>query len=147
MTGSDGIGDTPYTIDSNNIDHYPLMGSFSSLYSNAAQASVSCISNSTVSGFQINETTNTISFSVTGPSGTAGFCTLTITDSAMYPPYTVLIDGKPVSYTNIYDNGTVSVIYFAYQNSTHEVTVTQETGGGGGCPGRGIWFSCVCYCF
>jgi len=25
MTGSDGIGDTPYIIDSNNIDHYPLM--------------------------------------------------------------------------------------------------------------------------
>jgi len=25
VTGSDGIGDTPYVIDSNNIDHYPLM--------------------------------------------------------------------------------------------------------------------------
>jgi hypothetical protein len=24
-TGSDGIGDTPYVIDENNIDHYPLM--------------------------------------------------------------------------------------------------------------------------
>jgi parallel beta-helix repeat protein len=25
LTGSDGIGDTPYTIDANNTDHYPLM--------------------------------------------------------------------------------------------------------------------------
>ena len=25
ITGSDGIGDTPYVIDANNIDHYPLM--------------------------------------------------------------------------------------------------------------------------
>jgi parallel beta-helix repeat protein len=25
VTGSDGIGDTPYVIDTNNIDHYPLM--------------------------------------------------------------------------------------------------------------------------
>jgi len=25
ITGSDGIGDTPYAIDDNNIDHYPLM--------------------------------------------------------------------------------------------------------------------------
>ena len=25
MTGSDGIGDTPYVIDANNTDHYPLM--------------------------------------------------------------------------------------------------------------------------
>jgi hypothetical protein len=24
-TGSDGIGDTPYTVDANNSDHYPLM--------------------------------------------------------------------------------------------------------------------------
>jgi len=27
-TGSDGIGDTPYIIDENNVDPYPLMGSF-----------------------------------------------------------------------------------------------------------------------
>ena len=29
LTGSDGIGDTPYTIDANNIDHYPLMNLWS----------------------------------------------------------------------------------------------------------------------
>jgi len=28
ITGSDGIGDQPYTIDANNIDHYPLMSPF-----------------------------------------------------------------------------------------------------------------------
>lgn len=28
-TGSDGIGDTPYIIDENNIDHYPLMNPYS----------------------------------------------------------------------------------------------------------------------
>jgi hypothetical protein len=27
-TGSDGIGDTPYTIDANNVDHYPLISQF-----------------------------------------------------------------------------------------------------------------------
>jgi len=27
-TGSDGIGDTPYVIDENSVDHYPLMGSW-----------------------------------------------------------------------------------------------------------------------
>lgn len=30
-TGSDGIGDTPYVIDANNIDHYPLMNRWSVL--------------------------------------------------------------------------------------------------------------------
>jgi parallel beta-helix repeat protein len=29
VTGSDGIGDTPYVIDANNTDHYPLMGPWS----------------------------------------------------------------------------------------------------------------------
>jgi parallel beta-helix repeat protein len=29
-TGSDGIGDTPYVIDENNIDHYPLMNPYPS---------------------------------------------------------------------------------------------------------------------
>ncbi|HXX86880.1 MAG TPA: GC-type dockerin domain-anchored protein, partial [Candidatus Acidoferrum sp.] len=28
VTGSDGIGDTPYVMAGNNTDHYPLMGSF-----------------------------------------------------------------------------------------------------------------------
>jgi nitrous oxidase accessory protein NosD len=28
-TGSDGIGDTPYVIDENNTDRYPLMAPFS----------------------------------------------------------------------------------------------------------------------
>jgi parallel beta-helix repeat protein len=30
-TGSDGIGDTPYTIDADNIDHYPLMNPWAPL--------------------------------------------------------------------------------------------------------------------
>jgi hypothetical protein len=29
VTGSDGIGDTPYVIDANDIDHYPLMNPYS----------------------------------------------------------------------------------------------------------------------
>jgi parallel beta-helix repeat protein len=31
-TGSDGIGDTPYVIDANNIDHYPLMNPYKPLH-------------------------------------------------------------------------------------------------------------------
>jgi parallel beta-helix repeat protein len=30
VSGSDGIGDTPYTIDANNIDHYPIMNPWGS---------------------------------------------------------------------------------------------------------------------
>ena len=32
ITGSDGIGDTPYVIDANNIDHYPLMKPYAAVH-------------------------------------------------------------------------------------------------------------------
>jgi hypothetical protein len=132
QSGSDGIGDTPYIIDIVNNDSYPLMGPFSSLYSSVAQASISCVSNSTVSGFQPSG--NTINFDVSGEPGTTGFCTVTILHSVLLPPYTIEIDGNPVSYTTIYEDGTQSVLYFTYEHSTHEVTITgTPSGGNGGC--------------
>jgi parallel beta-helix repeat protein len=130
ITGSDGIGDKPYVIDANNTDHYPLMGPFSSFYSNATQASISCVSNSTVSGFQLSGIT--ISFNVTGEPGTTGFCTLTIPYLTLFPPYTIKIDGNPVSFTTIYEDATQSIIHFTYEHSTHEVTVTSGTCSSGG---------------
>ena len=140
---SDGIGDTPYIIDANNTDSYPLMGPFSTLYSAATQASISCISNSTVSDFQVNGTM--MSFNVSGEPGTGGFCTLTIPHSTMPPSYLIEINGDPLSYTTVYEDAAQSVVYFAYENSMHEVMITGATGGGGGCPGR-IWLNDVCYC-
>jgi parallel beta-helix repeat protein len=128
-TGSDGIGDTPYTIDSNNQDNYPLMGPFSNM------DDISTVSNSTISSFQFSGTT--ISFNVNGEPDTTGFCTLTVQHSTMPPPYIVTVDGKPIQYTTIFENDTMSVIYFTYQHSTHEVTIigaqsTSTQGGGGG---------------
>jgi parallel beta-helix repeat protein len=122
VTGSDGIGDVSYVIDANNTDHYPLMGRFRSFNG------VPAVSNSTISNFQINEAT--ISFNVTGPPGTTGFCTLTILHSTLASPYIVMIDSYPVQYTTIFENDTVSIIYFAYRHSTHEVTIIGAMSGG-----------------
>jgi hypothetical protein len=77
-----------------------------------------------------------MSFNVTGPSGTTGFCTVTILHSTVSPPYLVLIDGNIASYTTIYEDPTQSVIYFTYQHSTHEVTITSAFSRGGGGGGR-----------
>jgi parallel beta-helix repeat protein len=121
QTGSDGIGDTAYVIDANNIDRYPLMGPCLSLYSSAAQASISCISNSTISGFQLSGAT--MNFNVSGEPGTTGFCTLTIPHLTLPPPYTMKINGNLVSYTIIYEDATESIIYFTYQHSTNKVTI------------------------
>jgi parallel beta-helix repeat protein len=125
LSGSDGIGDTPYVIDASNVDHYPLMGPFSSFYSKVTGTSISCVSNSTISGLQMN--TATINFTVSGAPSTTGFCTVTILHSTLPPPYTIEIDGKPVSYTTIYSNATESVLYFTYTLSTHEVTITHTS--------------------
>jgi parallel beta-helix repeat protein len=40
-TGSDGIGDTPYTIDADNIDHYPLMKPYGGPHDVGVRVSVS----------------------------------------------------------------------------------------------------------
>jgi parallel beta-helix repeat protein len=127
-TGSDGIGDTPYYIGSNNTDNYPLMGPFWAL-SNG----VSAVSNSTISDFQISAG-SCVSFDTSGPAGTTGFCTLTIPCSTAPPPYTVSADGQNLRATTLYADGGVTVIYFIYSHSTHEVTITGAAGGGGRMP-------------
>jgi hypothetical protein len=64
-----------------------------------------------------------MSFDVSGGPGTTGFCTVTIPHLTLLPPYTIEIDGNPVSYTTIYQDTTESVIYFTYQHSMHHVTI------------------------
>jgi parallel beta-helix repeat protein len=126
LTGSDGIGDTPYSIDANNTDNYPLMGPFWAL-----SDGYSAISNSTISDFQIS-TGPCISLDVSGPAGTTGFCTFTIPHSTAFPPYAVSADGQKLQFTTVYADDTVSVIYFAYSHSTHEVTISGTIFVGGG---------------
>jgi hypothetical protein len=126
QTGSDGIGDTPYFIDLDNVDNYPLMGVFSLLSND-----VSAVSNSTVSDF-VELAGSYISLRVSGLHGTTGFCTLTIPYSAMPPPYTLFVDGHTLSFTTVYDDGMVCVIYFTYKHSEHKATITSAVSAGGG---------------
>jgi len=125
----DGIGNTPYIIDANNIDNYPLMGMFHSF--NTSLGSVYTICNSTVSDFQcyydLENQTNVIKFNVNGTEGT-GFCRICIPHPILNETYTVLVDGYEPDYVNydLRDNGTHHWIYFAYQHSIHEVIIVPE---------------------
>jgi parallel beta-helix repeat protein len=130
VTGSDGIGDTPYPTDNNNTDNYPLMGLFSNLYSEGTQPCISCISNSSISGFQLHRAA--ISFDVSGQPNTSGFCTVTISHSTLLPTYSIEIDSSAVSYTITYEDTTQTILYFTYEHSTHEVTITGVAYGGAG---------------
>jgi parallel beta-helix repeat protein len=124
-TGSDGIGDTNYTISTGNNDRYPLMGPISTFdcgtWDNKPYYA-DVVSNSTISAFNLNAAQKLISFNVNGSAGTMGFCKITIDNLLLGGPYTVLVDGTPVT-PSVTSNGTHSSLYFTYAHSTHNVTI------------------------
>ena len=123
-TGSDGIGDMAYTIDSNNTDNYPLMGMFSDFFA-TSEYHVQTICNSTISDFQFNGTA--ISFNVAGENGTTGFCRIHIPTALMNDTYRVFINSTEVSYILLLCfKGTHSYLYFTYNHSTQEVIIIPE---------------------
>ena len=120
----DGIGDSWYEIDSNNIDHYPLMGTFSD-FKATYEHHVQMICNSSISDFQFNGTA--ISFDVTGDNGTSGFCRICIPTALMNVTYKVFVNGTEISYNLLpCSNETNSYLYFNYTHSTQEVIIIRE---------------------
>ena len=125
-----GIWDTPYVIDDNNRDNYPLMGMFSdfSIVHREETYHVTVICNSTVSDFRFEigaETGNKmIRFNVTGEAGTVGSCRITIPVMLMNYPFIVVFDDEEITPTllNI-SNETYVYLYFTYSHSSHIVTI------------------------
>jgi len=122
----DGIGDTPYVIDENNQDNYPLMAEFLqlSVLVEAKVCVVDIVCNSRISDFQLhsdlNDGTNAVSFKVNG----ADFCRISIPKSLIEPPFAVRVDGSPPSYSKkVYANGTHTWLYFAYDPTEHEIMI------------------------
>jgi hypothetical protein len=132
LTGSDGIGDTPYATSwygrALGTDRYPLMAPFKSanVTWNNQQFSVDLISNSSISNLSFNATTKTLSFNVTGTSGTVGFCRVAIPLSLMSGGWTVTVNGTPVSYSTTIDSN-YTYIYFTYHHSTETVQITSTS--------------------
>jgi len=129
VTGSDGICDTPYVIDENNRDRYPLMkpwGPIEMVFDvvwDGITYPVAVISNSTVNNFNFSQPLKQISFNVAGPDGTVGFCNVTIPKQLLYgEPWTVLIDGISTPPTTT-ENATHSMLYFTYSHSIHKVQI------------------------
>ena len=126
VPGSDGIGDSPYAIDVNNIDHYPLMNSWTPTETfvkiGGKDEPVSIVSNTTIDN--IVATKNNLKFSSSGPTGQNGYI------NSIFPminttDINVSIDGhKPASpFPIISTNGTHYFIYFKFTLSTHIVTI------------------------
>jgi parallel beta-helix repeat protein len=131
-TGSDGIGDTPYVIDANNTDHYPLVAPITSFNAgtwNGTICNVDILSNSTVSDLQIDIANKTVSFNVTGPESTDGFCRVTIPNVIVqdlwHGNYTVLLNNGQWPFAN-WTDASNTYIYINYTHSEHEVAIIPE---------------------
>jgi len=134
----DGIGDTPYIIDENNADHYPLMGTFNSynvtyytppLVPHACNVIV--ISNSTISDFEApiwieHPEVIFLMFNVSGTGSSTGFCRVSFPTTMMSDTYHVSTDGTEIPFTLLpCSNSTHSYLYFNYAYSTQVIISTR----------------------
>jgi len=130
----DGIGDTPYIIDENNTDHYPLMGAFQSFNVSINPISfgeVDVISNFTISDLGLYEWLSTPNqylqagqpflrlAPVQEQNMTAGFCRMTLPNNILNTSeYIVLIDMTPVIINKLaISNDTHTTLYFTFNSS------------------------------
>jgi len=136
---NDGIGDTPYVIDANNTDNYPLMGMFCEFkvtYFTPPLVSHTCnvtvISNSSVSDFVApiwveHPEVIFLEFNVTGAEGSTGFCRVSFPTAMMNRTYHVFVSGTEVQHILLpCSNADYSYLYFTYTHSTKEVVIILE---------------------
>ena len=121
----DGVGDTPYEINLDNKDDYPLVTPFAWDYSKPAPViwngviyPVELSSNSTISEFRFNQPQTQISFNVSGTSGTVGFCNISIPKALLSDnPWNISVAGQPLQKFAQADNSTHSILHFTYNFS------------------------------
>jgi parallel beta-helix repeat protein len=121
---SSAIWNLPYDVASGNIDRYPLMAPFNSFNVtwNNQTYPIETVSNSTLSNFNSSATAKTLTFNVTGTSGTVDFCRVDIPLSLMSGEWTVTVNGIPISYRTLTDSN-YTYVYFTYTPSTKTLQV------------------------
>jgi parallel beta-helix repeat protein len=125
----DGIGDTPYTIDANNTDNYPLVTGIGSPVEKAFNVNVggtdyaiTTVSNSTVFEVSFDLEEKQLTLNVSGPTGTTGFCNITVPSELMSGTFTLYLDDavliENVDYVKS-SNGTHYMFSVTYTHSNH----------------------------
>jgi hypothetical protein len=81
-------------------------------------------SNSTISALTFNNETSTLTFNVTGPSGTAGFVRAVIAKESLTSGENLIaqIDGKDLNYS-VTSTDDSWIYYFSYSHSTHKISL------------------------
>ena len=96
---------------------------FLSLLANQKQNVFYVTSNSTVSSLAFASDTDSLSFSVSGPSGTMGYSQICIS-KVLLPDVTklqVILDSSTISYSS-YSNGNTWLITLIYHHSSHKLS-------------------------
>ena len=84
-------------------------------------------SNSTIEDFNFDLNQKQISFNVTGPNQTTGFCKIAIPKELLDGDFPVYLNGEPMTEGRDYTktiNGTHSIIQITYSHSTHQIEIT-----------------------
>jgi parallel beta-helix repeat protein len=123
----DEIGETPYVIDEENQDNYPLMSPvniFDAGIWEWTPHSVFVLSNSTVSDFSFNPESALVQFNIEGETGTTGFCRVTIPKDLLTAEesWIVLVNGTSVTPT-IDEDAKNTYLYFTYNDSSKTVEI------------------------
>jgi parallel beta-helix repeat protein len=128
-TGSDGIGDTPYLIDENNRDNYPIVGLFAYFIVEWCNSTyyVLVISNSTVSKFSFIQQDKLVCLDVTGSGVASGFCRINLPNILLGGPYTIFVNEAPPANLVETSNGTHSFFYVSYGPGIHEIKIKGTT--------------------
>ena len=71
--------------------------------------------NSTILNFTFDQPNRKITFKVSGPSGTIGFCNVTIPNTLLWGDFTLLVDGNLPTTLTRRDNATHTSLYFTYE--------------------------------
>lgn len=126
----DGIGDTTYSLDANNIDYHPLMGAFTAftVFAQEETHDVEIISNSSISDliYEIGvETGNRmIRFDAAGEKDSIGFCRIKIPAKLMNYTPIVLAGEEEIDATlfNMSESSHVCM-YFTYVHSNRTISI------------------------
>jgi len=126
----DGIGDAVYTVGKDNVDKHPLMGKFIdfNVTLEGKTYSITIISNSTISQFQLSPDDARISFMATEENETMGFSRIAVPNTLLQNLHggnlSFLINGEHPGLKRKWTDETNTYLYFSYVNSVSKSAIS-----------------------